>query len=228
MTGPVLFVLARDKGLDWTAAASTGVLYGVTGIAAFLLAFARIARSKPWPAALAIAAPAFFVFSLANRGAIEGLSVSQASGHALAAGSGILALLAAFALMPRPRAVPSGRTLPWWDIPVRMLVTAALVTAIMVGADRLGTALSGITSTFPVIASVVGSFTHYRWGSEALIVMMRGLAVSLLSFVGFFYVLGVMLVPYGAVSAFAAATIVSITGSLLVIWLLSPSRRAGP
>jgi hypothetical protein len=109
-----------------------------------------------------------------------------------------------------------------------MLVTAALVSVIMISADRLGTSLSGIISTFPVIASVVGSFTHYRWGSEAVTVMMRGLAVSLLSFVGFFYVLGVMLVPYGAVSAFAAATLVSISGSLLVIWLLSPKRRARP
>ena len=62
---------------------------------------------------------------------------------------------------------------------MRMGATGALVTVLILAADALGPQLSGIVSTYPVILTVVGTFTHHRWGREAAWRVMRGLTVSL-------------------------------------------------
>ena len=100
-------------------------------------------------------------------------------------------------LLPRPRTPPEGMALPWWDIPARMLVTLALVAVIMLTADALGPQLSGIVSTYPVILTVVGTFTHQQWGRDAVRRVLRGVAVSLTSFVAFFLVVGLTMPTAG-------------------------------
>ena len=54
----------------------------------------------------------------------------------------------------------------------------------------MGPQLSGIMSTYPVIVTVVGTFTHHRWGREAVWRMLRGITASLVGFVAFFLVVG--------------------------------------
>ena len=63
----------------------------------------------------------------------------------------------------------------------------------MLTADAMGPQLSGIMSTYPVIVTVVGTFTHHRWGREAVWRMLRGLTVSLFAFVVFFLIVGLAL-----------------------------------
>jgi hypothetical protein len=227
MTGPVLFFLSLDKGVIWGAAAATGVLYGVTGIAGYILGFAWLARIAPWPVALLAGTMLFAAGSLGAREVMMLLGPGSGLELAGAAVLGFTSLLAAYRLSPRPGELSALRPLPWWDIPMRVLVTAGLVTIIMLSTEVLGTALSGIVSTFPVIATVVASFTHHRWGAEVVIVLLRGLAISLLSFVGFFTVIGVGLTQIGLVPSFALATLVSIAGSLIGMAMLSQQRRSG-
>ena len=57
----------------------------------------------------------------------------------------------------------------------------------------MGPQLSGIMSTYPVIVTVVGTFTHHRWGREAVWRMLRGITASLVGFVAFFLVVGLAL-----------------------------------
>ena len=122
-------------------------------------------------------------------------------------------------LLPRPRTPPEAMPLPWWDIPARMLVALALVAVIMLTADALGPQLSGIVSTYPVILTVVGTFTHQQWGRDAVRRVLRGLAVSLTSFVAFFLVVGMTMPTVGVEGSFALASVpaVAISGLLLKI-----------
>ena len=98
-----------------------------------------------------------------------------------------------------------------------MLVALALVTAIMLTADALGPQLSGIVSTYPVILTVVGAFTHRQWGRDAVRRVLRGLAVSLISFVAFFLVVGLTMPAAGVEGSFVLASVpaVAISGLLL-------------
>jgi hypothetical protein len=214
MTGPVLFFLAGDKGEAFGVGASTGIELGVVCLSAYMLAYGVMTALAPWPACLAAAATAF----AGTAWLLQGLALDLWAATAAAVASLVLAML----LLPRPRTPAGPMPLPWWDIPARMLVALILVAAIMLTADALGPRLSGIVSTYPVILTVIGAFTHKRWGADAVRRVMRGLAQSLLSFAAFFLVVGLTLPWAGVEGAFLLA---SVPAAAISVMLLEMSRR---
>jgi hypothetical protein len=128
-------------------------------------------------------------------------------------------LLATSFLIPAPQKGRPTQALPWWDIPVRMLASAVMVTVLALLSDRLGATASGIAASFPVLLTVIGTFTHHQWGSDALLALLRGITRSLLSFVMFFWVVGTFAEQLGLVVAYAAATVAAlvVSGALIVI-----------
>jgi hypothetical protein len=207
-TGPVLFVLVQDKGIDFGVAACIGIELGVLCISAFILAYGLISISARWPLSLAGAIAAFAAGAWATQG--PALAGGYLTPLWTAAGLGLLALVTTYLLLPRPRTPPSLQPLPWWDIPMRMAATGALVTVLMLTADAMGPQLSGIVSTYPVILTVIGTFTHHRWGREAVWRVLRGLTVSLGAFVAFFLVVGLTLPAYGLPASYALAAMVAL------------------
>jgi hypothetical protein len=214
MTGPVLFFLAIDKGERFAADACTGIELGVVGIALYVLAYGAFARVGGWSLSLPLAATAF----AATAWLINDLKLALS----LAAAIGAASLVLVFFLLPKPRARAVPRALPWWDIPIRMLTTLVLVAGIMISADRLGPQLSGIASTYPVILTVVGSFTHHQLGADAVLRILRGIMLSLLSFVAFFLVVGTVIDQIGLIAAFASAACVAVA---LSAGLIAITRR---
>ena len=126
-------------------------------------------------------------------------------------------------LIPAPRTGRAAHPLPWWDIPVRMLASAVLVTIIALLSDRLGATASGIVASFPVLLTVIGSFTHHQWGSDALLALLRGVTLSLQSFVMFFWVVATFVEPLGLVKSYALATVAALCVSAALIVV---TRRA--
>ena len=211
MTGPVLFFLALDKGVEFAVAASTGIELGVVCIAAFMLAYGAVSIFARWPASLTAAAAAF----AASAWAVQDVELTLPAAAAAAAAS----LGGAYLLLPRPRTPVASARPPWWDIPARMLTAFILVGAIMLSADVLGPRLSGIVSTYPAMVTVVGAFTHQQWGRDAVHHMLRGLTLSMLVFVVFFLAVGISLPTLGLVASFACAAVLvlAIDGILLVL-----------
>jgi hypothetical protein len=211
LTGPVLVSLTLDKGLAFGAAACAGIELGVVCLCAYLLVYGAATILAPWPVCIALASAAF---------AIAGWSLQSIS-LALEPAAGLAAtgLVASYLLLPRPATNAQLAVLPWWDVPARMLATVILVGGISAGAERLGPQLSGIVATFPVVVSVVGTFTHRQWGGDAIRRMLRALALSLLAFVAFFLVVGWTLTSAGLVISFAlgSCAALSVSTALLVI-----------
>jgi hypothetical protein len=216
MTGPVLFFLSMDRDAAYAVRACVGVELGTVAIAVFVLTYAAVSRVGPWFVALPSAATAFACAALASR-QIE-LSLLQATGIAIAA------LLIAYDLIARPVAATPALRLPWWDIPARMTATFVLVAGIMISTEFLGPQLSGVVASYPVILTVVGSFTHHQLGRDAILRVLRGIALSLIGFAIFFCVVGTLTPSLGLVTAFAiaAAASISFSGSL-ILW----SQRGG-
>jgi hypothetical protein len=217
MTGPILFFLALDKGGDFAVTACAGILLGVIGIYAFILAYAATSIVAPWPVCLSAATIAFAIVAWLAQGQTISLTV--------AAAAALAALVATICLLPRPRTAAAPGLLPWWDIPARMAVTLMLVAAILSSADRLGPQLSGVVSTYPVILIVIGSFTHHQWGVDAVLRVQRGLTVSLANFIVFFLMVGLTLPMVGVLPAFGLAAVTALTTSSLLIAF--NRRRAG-
>ncbi len=210
MTGPILFFLGLDHGEKFVADTAVGTLLGTVGLASFAFAFSTVARRAAWPLSLLAGFLAY---------GIVGYSLS---GHGLslwaAAAIGSLALATSYLLItPAPDSTGPG-ALPWWDIPVRMLATAALIILITMSVDFLGPELSGVAATYPVILTVIGTFTHARWGWRPVIALMRGVALSLQSFVAFFTVLGSTVESFGLIGSFAASSAVALMFSGVFVW----------
>src|SRR5690606_20052622 len=134
---------------------------------------------------------------------LRGLQVSPSLAGAVA----MLSLAIGFAIAARPLGEGVPGPLPWWDIPARMLATAVLVLGIAITAEIAGPGLSGIVSSYPVIATVVGAFTHHRYGAAAVTRLFRGLLLSLSGFVVFFLVVSHSLSSYGLVASYAMAAV---------------------
>jgi hypothetical protein len=218
-TGPVLFILILDQGIDFGVAACLGVMIAVTCIGGFMLAYGLVAAVAGWPLSLAAGAAAFFASAAA-------MSDRAVLVHALptalpplwaAAGLGAASLCVVLALLPRPRGEVLLHAPPWWDIPARMAAAALLVAALVTGADALGPQLTGLLASYPIILTVTGTFTHYSSGRDAIWRVLRGLAASLFGFIVFFLVVGLALPAAGLVGAYVLASLsgLAVTAALL-------------
>jgi hypothetical protein len=220
-TGPTLYLLILDRGTAFGVAASIGVLVGVVCIAAYILAYGSAARFAGWRWCLAAAVAAFFAsaWATSDPDLLARAGPGTLAQLAAAAAAGAASLVVALALLPRPRMAALPQSLPWWDIPVRMAATAALVAVLMAGADALGPRLAGVLSTFPVIVTVVGSFTHHRWGRDAVWRTLRGITASLFGFILFFLVVGASLPTLGLAGSYALASAlaVAVTATLAAV-----------
>lgn len=209
MTGPVLFFLGLERGDAYLSETARGALLAIPPIAAYAVMYAMVSRWRGWAVSLVSAALTF---------AASGAAMSEVPGTAHeAALIAIAALLAAFWSIGKPAAFKGKLTMPWWDIPARMLATAVLVGFITVSADHLGPTRSGIASSYPVILTVVVTFTHERWGRDAATAMLRGVVLSLIGFVAFFWVVSTFVVRFGLVETYVLAAVTGLSFSTLLL-----------
>ena len=209
MTGPILFFLGVEYGDAFVARAAAGVLVGTVGVASYLLAFASAAKRVSWPITVAVGSAAFFGAGLL----LNTLQVSLW----VAALCAVASLFTANLLMPRVSELTAPPHLPWWDIPMRMIATAALVSLITLSTNFLEPEFLGVVATYPVIVAVVSAFTHARWGWQPAILLVRGVSMALLSFVAFFLMLGATVEHVGLVAAFALAAAAALVVSSAIV-----------
>lgn len=209
MAGPISVFFAIEQGNTFAAAAAIGTLRAITAVAGFATIYGLLAPVASWLLSLGVAVAGFFGISAA---------VSQAHIDIVGAGLGayFAVAMALVALRP-PRLLPSPGAPPWWDIWLRMATSAVLVAVITLVADRLGPTWSGIIGAFPVITTVAICFMHQQWGHAAAVVGLRGILLSLYSFVSFFVCLGLALPSHGIVQSYLMATATAVLTSLAVL-----------
>ena len=219
-TGPIFLFLAIEHGLDFAERAVVGILSGLVGLAAFALIYAAVSRRIGWIGSLVAAVFGFFIVSIGMT-RIEGGVV----GSGLAA---YAALSLAASLIQRPRLDMAKAKPPWWDLWLRMVAATILTLAITAAANLLGPVPSGIIGTYPVIITVVATFTHHQWGREAAVAMLRGSVLSWISFASCFLVIGLALKAYGLAPSLALGALAVIATSTLVLWIdrrVTPTQR---
>jgi len=196
-SGPVVLFLALEHGTAFGADAAQGALRGLVAEASFALCYAWVARQNAWPLAFLAGTLGFAVAGLA----IQSLAPPPALLVAIVIGALVLTLR----LLPRFTGVTAPVRPQAWDLPARMVTATLLVLALTSAAGWLGPQLSGLISTFPLLAGVLTVFAHHAEGKTAAINVLRGLLLGLFSFAAFFVALGATIEPLGIATAFLAA-----------------------
>jgi hypothetical protein len=204
IVGPVLFIAAREHGPAFAARAASGTLLGLVALSGFALAcgWAGTLRAG-WLASLAA--------GWAIAAGIAALLTGVEAGPALALAAAALSLLVAHRALPRvAHPVPGGGPPPAWDLPLRLVLTAALAVSLSAAASALGPAKGGVLAALPVLASILAAFTHRQDGAVALVVLLRGMLVGMAGFVVFCMTVAGLVERVGIAPAFAAAALAAI------------------
>jgi hypothetical protein len=116
---------------------------------------------------------------------------------------------------------------------MRAACALALVLSLTAVAGWLGPQLSGLLAPFPVIATVLATFTHAQHGHEEVRRLLRWLLGGYGAFALFCFTLAVALRPLGTAAAFLLATAVALLtqGAILAAMARArprPALAAGP
>jgi hypothetical protein len=212
IVGPVLLILALDHGRAFAARAADGTLLGLVSLAAFALAYGRVALAR---GPLMSAAAGWLA------AAVAGLVAGAAAGGA---GSPVGLIVATAALAAAWRALPVaavGSEISMsrrGEVVLRMASVGMLVALLAAAAGALGAVAGGMLAALPVLACVLAVFTHREQGGAQAVALLRGMLAGMGSFVLFCQVIALALVPYGIGPAFAAATVVALAVQALAVY----------
>ncbi len=221
VAGPILLVYALAHGRAFAAGAAAGTLLGLVSLIGFVVVYARLADRVFWGASMLAGWLAFALATLL----FSALSLPLGAALGLAA----LALLVGLAALPRPAAepVPYSRP-PTWDLPVRAMCALALVLSLTAIAGWLGPQLSGLLAPFPIIATVLATFTHAQRGTNELRRLLRGLVGGFGAFALFCFTLAVSLRSLDTAAAFALASALALLTQAVVLLALAREQPAAP
>ena len=199
IAGPILLVLALDRGRVFAAGAATGTLLGVVALMVFVLAYAAVSSRFAWPWALLAGWSSFLLGILALRpvhaGAVLALCLSCA------------ACAATLVLLPHHYPAPSSApSYPRWDLPLRAACAVIPIVAVTTAARALGPHLTGLLASFPIITPVLAAFTQAQQGKRESTRLLHGMTVGFFSYAGFCFVVSVTVRGWGIAASFALAT----------------------
>ncbi len=222
VAGPILLAYALAHGRSFAASAAAGTLLGLVSLIAFVVVYAHLAGRLSWVASMLVGWLAFatstVIFSV----------LSLPLGAAL--GVVAVALALGLAALPRPASrLPVHAAAPTWDLPLRAACAVALVLSLTAIAGWLGPQLSGLLAPFPIIATVLATFTHAQRGTDELRRLLRGLLSGFAAFALFCFALSLALRRVDIVTAFALATAVALLVQALVLALVrGPAQVSTP
>ncbi len=216
VAGPILLAYALQHGRAFAGQAAAGTLLGLLSLTVFAVVYGRLAGRFRWFVCMLCG---WAAFALATA-LLDGVTV--AAGVAL----GLVCLGFAVGLLLLPSQPPvAGRapvSPPIWDLPVRAGCALALVLALTTAAGWLGPHLSGLLAPFPVIATVLATFTHSQRGPGGAVRLLRGMLTGWVAFALFCFTLSISLKGATVAAAFAFATVAALAAHAFVF---SRARR---
>lgn len=219
VAGPILLVYALAHGREFAAGAAAGTLLGLVSLIAFVVVYGRLASRLFWGASMLAGWLAF--------GAATVVFSAFSPPLGVALGMVAVALLVGLGCLPRAGAdAPLDATPPPWDLPVRGACALALVVALTAVSGWLGPQLSGLLAPFPIITTVLATFTHAQRGSDELLRLLRGLLGGFGAFALFCFTLALSLHRLDTAAAFALATALALLMQAIVLLLIGGARTA--
>ena len=220
VAGPILLAYALEHGRAFAGQAAAGTLLGLLSLTAFVVVYARLSQRARWFVCMVCGWLAFALVTVA----LDGLALPAGVALGLVcAGFAVgLLLLPGQSRTPVDAGITGALAPPAWDLPLRAGCALALVLALTTAAGWLGPQLSGLLAPFPVITTVLATFTHSQRGSEEAVRLLRGMLTGFVAFALFCFALTVALKGTPVAAAFALATLAALVTQAL---MLTRARR---
>lgn len=203
VAGPILLVYALEHGTGFAAHAAAGTLLGLVSLTGFVVVYGRLAGRVGWVACLLAGWLAFALWTVLFSSVTASPSVALVLAFA--------AFAIGLALLPRLQSEAGAfAPVPAWDLPLRAGFALALVLALTAASGWLGPQLSGLLAPFPVITTVLATFTYVQRGQQETVRLLRGMLTGFGAFALFCFTLAVSLRGLGVAGAFALATAVAL------------------
>lgn len=170
---PILIVIYLQQGSEFLYGSIVGTYAGQIGLLFFITTYTQLAPRFDWPICIASATSAFLICVAVMSPIINDLWV------------GVILWLIVW-IITMKRFVPYDRNTklppaPKWDLWLRVASALFLIFTITQFAENLGPRLSGAFAMYPVMTSIMSTFNHYRFGPNASIALMHGLAQYLIA-----------------------------------------------
>jgi hypothetical protein len=213
-SGPAYILLALDHSAQFIADSTVASLavHAATGV--FGTAYVFAAQRNAFTAVIAVAIGTWVACALMIRAvdwSLEGSIILCVATYAIC-----VPLVWRYLHVRMPRV--SRR---WFDVPLRALMVAALVGAVVTAGANVGPALTGILAVFPIVMLSLMVILHPRIGGPATAAIIANTMLGLVGFALSILALHLAVIPLGAPSALAL--LVSM-GFNVAVFLL---RRAG-
>lgn len=224
ISGPILLFVALDTSPEFVAHTGWTTMAASPAIAVHCLVYAWLARAPVatrwhWAICLLGAWLAYFASAVA----LSAWVIEGPLGAALALGQ----MLLATALMPRARTPIGIPRIPRSEIAIRMLAALAIAATVTLGAQVLGSRVSGVLLAFPITASVLPVFTLALYGAEATVRLLSGFVTGLVGFAAYFFAFSALVVPAGLASACLAGAGASLVAvGIVLAWQARAARAA--
>jgi hypothetical protein len=170
-TGPFIFIIYLQEGSSFASKAAHGVLVGQIALLVFSWTYAKTTLRMSWAPALASGTVACLIAGAL----VTSIEIPLVVLLPLLGGMWIVAVKRWPAYTnPRRKSLPFT-----WELSARVIVTVILILTLTEFATILGPRVAGALSTYPVIISVLGAFSHRRFGPNATVAMLHGLIQTL-------------------------------------------------
>lgn len=217
VSGPIVLLLALERGNAFAAQASLASIAAIAGSEAFNFAYAWTCRRFAWPLAASAGLIAWGVAVLLLAHLPAQLP------WALAAACAAVAVSQAW--LPRTTTVIPVARIGAADLGMRMLAGALLTLAVTALSASMGAAWSGLLSVFPLLGMVLAVSAQRAHGAGFVALLTRGMVIGRGSFAAFFAVTATLLPHIGVPVAFACAAVASMVVQGATKGLVGRRRR---
>lgn len=203
IVGPILLVLALEKGTSFASDAAVGAMLGVVALIGFVLGYVASSTRWPWPASIVLGWAAFF--------ALVGLLRFVHVGPLVAGLLACAACAVGLVVLPhRADEVVHDYRHPRYDLAFRALCAVVPVVVITGFAGVVGPHLAGLLASFPVITPVVAAFTHAQLGRDEATRLLRGFTAGFFSYALFCLTIALGVERLGIAAGFALGVAVAL------------------
>lgn len=201
VAGPVLLVVNLEHGTEFGALAAEAALAAVGPTMLFLVLYARLSAGRRWWVTLLLA---YFAWGVA-----VALVTLAPTGLGTAAAIGVSGLAVARLLVQVPPGLAPVEIPHRLELPARMVVGILLTFVSSAMAATLGPRFGGYIAVFPLVASVVASFSHALHGRDSAVRFLAGMVRGMASVAAFSLALALLLPRTSLGAAFAASLAVT-------------------